>query len=99
MSSKIAAKYYPSLDPDIESTVLFDIVAAYLAVERDNAGGLMSFQECALNINQEGFTEWVDDGAAPSAVCALEWREGGMEKFAFQVVQTLLSTGQLPTVS
>jgi len=93
-NSRVAAKYYPQLDPKCESTVLFDVVAAFLASKPGDAGGLMQLEQCALNVTTEGFTELDEDDEGTSrsgtaAICALNWVEGGLDSFAEQVVQTL----------
>lgn len=73
-----------STDPDRESTVLFDIVAVYLAFAED----LVEIEEIGLRVTDKGMT--VEDEAGRMARCALRWRS--LEGLEAQIVERLTST-------
>jgi inosine-uridine nucleoside N-ribohydrolase len=73
-----------STDPDRESTVLFDIVAVYLAFAED----LVEIEEIGLRVTDKGMT--VEDEAGRMTRCALRWRN--LEGLETQIVERLTST-------
>jgi len=85
--SAVATKYYGELDPRESTTVLFDTLAAYLALQPDG-GGLLDLRALRLQVAEDGRT-LLSDGEGAEVVCAVEWREGGLGKFAEHLVDTL----------
>ena len=61
--------FYKNLDPDVESSILFDTVAVYLAFSEE----LLGMEKLGLRVTPDGFTR-VDE-SAKSINCALEWRD------------------------
>jgi len=68
-------------DPDLESTVLFDIVAVYLAFAED----YVEIEEIGLRVTDEGMT--VEDKGGRRTRCAMVWKSrDGLES---QIVERL----------
>jgi|APSaa5957512622_1039677.scaffolds.fasta_scaffold08852_2 inosine-uridine nucleoside N-ribohydrolase len=61
--------FYKNLDPDVESSILFDTVAVYLAFSDE----LLKMEKLGLRVTPDGFTR-VDE-SAKLVNCALEWRD------------------------
>lgn len=71
-------------DPDRESTVLFDVVAVYLAFAED----FVEIEEIGLRITDDGMT--VEDEAGRMARCALHWKNRA--SLEAQIVERLTRT-------
>lgn len=56
-------------NPDIESTELFDTVAAYLAISTD----LVKMEKLPIEVNDQGYTVIKDGGSMVN--CAVEWKD------------------------
>lgn len=61
--------FYKDLDPDVESSILFDTVAVYLAFSDE----LLKMEKLGLRVTPDGFTR-VDE-SAKLVNCALEWKD------------------------
>jgi len=73
--------FYKDLDPDSESSILFDTVAVYLAF----ADELLKMENIPLRVTADGFTRI--DEAAKVINCAIEWRD--LESFEDFLVDRL----------
>ena len=77
-------KLYKGLDPEIQSTVLFDTVAVYLAFAED----LLDLETLNISIDEKGHT--VIDESGQSIRCATGWKNLGA--FEDMLVERLIST-------
>ena len=68
-------------DPEIESSVLFDTVAVYLAYSEE----LLVMERLGIRVTDDGYT--APDDAAKPINCAMEWR--GLDAFKDHLVQRL----------
>jgi inosine-uridine nucleoside N-ribohydrolase len=74
---------YKGLDPEVQSTVLFDTVAVYLAFAED----LLAMETLNISINDKGYT--VIDNSGQSIRCATGWKD--LHAFEDLLVERLIS--------
>jgi inosine-uridine nucleoside N-ribohydrolase len=74
---------YKGLDPEVQSTVLYDTVAVYLAFAED----LLEMETLNISINDKGYT--VIDQSGQSIRCATGWKD--LSVFEDLLVERLIS--------
>jgi len=75
------SEFYKSLDPDKESSILFDTVAVYLAFSDE----LLEMEQIGLRVTPDGYTRI--DETAKAINCATEWKD--LEAFEDFLVERL----------
>jgi inosine-uridine nucleoside N-ribohydrolase len=77
------SQLYKGLDPEIQSTVLFDTVAVYLAIAED----LLEMETLNISVDNKGYT--VIDKSGQSIRCATGWKN--LDAFEDLLVDRLIS--------
>mmetsp|Transcript_72722 Transcript_72722/g.235298 ORF Transcript_72722/g.235298 Transcript_72722/m.235298 type:complete len:237 (-) Transcript_72722:26-736(-) len=85
--SRVARRHYRELDAAKSSTVLFDVLAAFLALHPDG-GGLVEVRSLQLKVADDGRT--VEGEVGPHVQCAMDWLGGGPQELGARVVDALL---------